>query len=292
MIKTNILKHIFISSTVYDLKDERTFVKTLLENYDGMVRFKCIASEANDFPITPEDLVTKHSYSICVDKIRHADYFFLFIKKRYGDPIIEHMGDFISITHREYREAYKKKLPLFIFVNQQTWDSRNSYKKDVPQNFVSKKHIKIFDFIDEITNQLTNNWIFFYKDTADIENHIKNVLFNFDDSIFISETIPDGKIVEINEEFQKTWELKNNGCTIWENRFLQEVNSNASGLTPSDTKIPIPTVLPNEIVKLAINFKAPKYPCICESYWKMVDSLGKRCFPNKKGIWCKVKVEY
>jgi hypothetical protein len=45
------IKHVFISSTVYDLRYERTLVKRVLECYAGPtgVRFHCNLSDHPDF---------------------------------------------------------------------------------------------------------------------------------------------------------------------------------------------------------------------------------------------------
>jgi tetratricopeptide (TPR) repeat protein len=288
-----IIKQVFISSTVYDLERERDFIKSFLEKYEEVVQFKCLMSEEPDFPITPSDLVSKHSYSICLDKVALADYFILLIKQRYGDSIIEDKNGFISITHREYREAFRKRIPIFTFVDQRTWNARNLFKKKKMQDFVPEKHTKVFDFIDEIARQPRNNWMYFYKNFDDVKTSIEQVLFKFDDSIFVGDVnTPNGTVLEVGEEFEKVWEIKNNGCVIWEDRFLQEENAGASGLVPFIHRIPIPRTLPGKTVRITIEFKAPKYPCTCESYWKMVDSSGKYSFPHKKGLFCRVKVVY
>jgi hypothetical protein len=43
-------------------------------------------------------------------------------------------------------------------------------------------------------------------------------------------------------------------------------------------------------VEIAVTFQAPIYPCTTISYWKMVDAEGDECFPQLRGLWCKVKV--
>jgi len=289
----SVLKRVFISGTVYDLKKERAFFKSLLESYGGGVHFKCLLSEAANFPSPPSTLTDMHSYDICISNIASSDYVVLLIKQRYNAPIIQDEGSLISITHREYRESFRRRLPLFIFVDERTWDARILFKRGAKQDFVSEKHIGLFNMIEEIVHQPRNNWIHIYKNLDDIKTVIETSLFNFDDSTFVRDiTIPDGTIIQCNSEFEKIWEIKNNGCIIWEGRFLQEENAGASFLIPNHQKVPIPRTLPSETVQIAVRFKAPKYPGTCESYWKIVDLSGRHCFPTKKGLLCRVKVVY
>jgi hypothetical protein len=132
-----------------------------------------------------------------------------------------------------------------------------------------------------------------YRDLRDIRAVIKKALFSFDDSGFVADvTIPDGMIVRVDEAFEKIWEIRNNGCVIWEGRRLQEDNAGASGLVPTEGTIDIPRTLPGTTTRLSVGFKAPPYPCTCESYWKMIDTNGRHVFPKKKGLYCRVKVIY
>jgi len=115
----------------------------------------------------------------------------------------------------------------------------------------------------------------------------------FDDSIFLHDiSFPDGSIVKTNSEFEKIWEIKNNGCIIWKNRFLIERNSRISGLIPEVERIPIKTTYPGETIRIKIKFKTPEYPAGCISEWKMVDEFNEFYFPKKKGLFCKIQVEY
>jgi hypothetical protein len=286
-------KVVFVSSTVYDLERERAFLKSLLEHRRRPVTFSTILSEEPSFPITPVDLATKHSYQICLDKIASADYFIALIKNRYGSQNVEDNGELISITHREYREAYRRRLPIFALVDRRTWNARKRHKEGRSQGFVPAKHLHVFDFIDEISKLQRNNWMYFYRNRVDMKLALEQVLFNFDDATFIADvTIPDGSIIHTDEPFEKVWAIKNTGCVAWKNRYLREENSGASGLVASTPRIAIPRTAPGETARLAVKFSAPKYPCTCESYWKMVDSKDRHLFPKKKGIYCRVKVIY
>ena len=105
----------FISSTIYDFKDLRSAIKFYLEEQGC----KVLASEFNDF----EKPLDMHSYDACLESIHAADYFILLIGTRVGGWYDE--PNRISITQREYREAYKlharKKLRLLNFVRSEVW---------------------------------------------------------------------------------------------------------------------------------------------------------------------------
>ena len=123
---------------------------------------------------------------------------------------------------------------------------------------------------------------------------------------FISDvTIPDGMTIFANAVFVKTWQIQNVGSVAWTDRILVCVDEKIEfvrratdfaapiakrGLIPTQGSIPIPETLPGQSVELSVQFTAPVYPGTQISYWKMVDSNGKFCFPKSEGLSCVVKV--
>lgn len=290
MIERKIIKHIFVSSTIADLEQERAFVKQYLEyyNYKGIVRIECFLSEAPDFPVAPEHL-SKDIYQICLNNLWRSDYVIQLLNKRYGIPDLENAVEFISITHKEYREALKRGLPVFTLTDKRLWDAYNAYKKGKHQDYVEETQLRLFSLLDEIQGTLRKKWIFRYKSIQDIATILEKNLLTFDDDIFGADvTIPDGTIVEPNEKFEKVWEIKNNGMMVWENRFLRE--ENRSDLISHSRLVEINRTLPGEVARISVTFTAPKYPGSYRSYWKMVNANGQYCFPWKKGIWCEITV--
>ena len=108
----------FISSTIYDFRDVRSALKFFLEEQGC----KVLASEFNDFQ---KDLDV-HSYEACLRTIHSADYFVLLIGGRVGGWYDK--PNKVSITQREYREAYKLqtagKLKLLNLVRADVWQAR------------------------------------------------------------------------------------------------------------------------------------------------------------------------
>lgn len=117
-----------------------------------------------------------------------------------------------------------------------------------------------------------------------------------DSSAFISETIPDGTIMDAGCEFEKTWTIQNIGQEVWLNRFLQCQNIPDESqlpqgilvrdyyLIPESHQIAIPTTYPNEKVTISVKFRTPNIAGHYISYWKMINQHGELCFPNENQI--------
>ncbi|MBQ0945536.1 DUF4062 domain-containing protein [Ideonella sp. 4Y16] len=192
----------FISSTIYDFRDLRSSLKFYLEEQGC----KVLASEFNDFR-KPLD---QHSYQACLQAIHAADYFVLLIGSRVGGWYDE--PNRISITQREYREAYELhregKLKLFSFVRSDVWQVKeerrelaryldtvaieDGLKRDI-SNFPSKSAADA-DFISSFLSEVgrnketaaavktgseapTGNWINVFSDFRDLVRVIDGALF-------------------------------------------------------------------------------------------------------------------
>ncbi len=124
-----------------------------------------------------------------------------------------------------------------------------------------------------------------------------------DNSVFVTETIPDGTLMLAGQKFTKTWEMMNVGNMPWENRYMQcmdeeIVTYSRSGaelftlqnLIPATTRVPVPYTAPKEHVTVRVEFTAPKKPGVYFSYWKSVFEDGSVCFPNAQGLSVTVRV--
>jgi hypothetical protein len=113
----------FLSSTIYDFRDLRSAIKFYLEEQGC----KVLASEFNDF----EKPLDEHSYNACLCSIHAADYFVLLIGSRVGGWYDE--PNRISITQREYREAYNLhrsgKLKILAFVRSEVWQVKEDRRE-------------------------------------------------------------------------------------------------------------------------------------------------------------------
>jgi len=283
-------RKIFISSTVYDLKNERQAIKEFLEKTSTEhVRFSAVMSDYPEtFSLQADDFAENHSYKTCLDKISLCSYYVLIINRRYN--LRKEFKEDISITHQEYREAHNQHIPCLVFINSETMEARHQYKKTGVQNIVPKNQIAVFDFIDEVTSQVRANWIITYNNTDDLITKFASVILNFDDSVFISEYPMDGQIMEFYQTFEHTWVIKNNGNVVWMDRYLKCENNDAVHIKAIRDKVEIPITYPGNNVHLTASFKASGLEGVYESYWKMVDSDDNYCFPNKCGVSVCAKV--
>jgi hypothetical protein len=140
-------------------------------------------------------------------------------------------------------------------------------------------------------------------DDLPLSSQVKRSRGKFDKSAFVQETIPDGTLVLFGQRFTKTWEVQNAGRVAWENRYLQCMDESisvfsdagaklniADNLVPDHARIPVPYTEPGAIVKLTVNFTAPKSPGTFVSYWKSVFEDGTLCLPKAQGLSVKVRV--
>jgi transcriptional regulator with XRE-family HTH domain len=118
-------------------------------------------------------------------------------------------------------------------------------------------------------------------------------------------TIPTNTQVKINQTFVKTWEIKNIGKTAWIGRKLvcldQPVDANYAppkskmlttcrGLIAVSSEINIKDTKVGKTVLISVEFKAPNYPCLVMSYWKLTDEDGNLASSLNEGLSCYVNV--
>lgn len=178
---------IFIASTVFDLRDVRGAVKTFLADHGFIVR----VSENADFPI----LLGHHSYETCLAQVEKSDFVILLIDSRYGGTI-KQGGTEVSITQTEFRHAINNNIPVRTFVRWEIWDERNRFKmflrgvdeKDQVSRFEAFELFKkqsprtlaqtvgVYDFIDEVSQSKTDNYIHQFHDAGDVIDVLKQQL--------------------------------------------------------------------------------------------------------------------
>jgi hypothetical protein len=113
-----------------------------------------------------------------------------------------------------------------------------------------------------------------------------------DDSRFVADvTVPDGSRIPVDVDFTKTWEIRNVGSAVWENRFLQrEGPTDGPGLCSSGPRVPIPRTPQGASVQISVHFRAPQLPGSCYTEWKMVDAEGRYFFPNKGSLYMDIQI--
>jgi transcriptional regulator with XRE-family HTH domain len=115
-----------------------------------------------------------------------------------------------------------------------------------------------------------------------------------DVSIFVSDTIPHGTLMEPGQVFEQTWTVRNSGMVAWTERRLERQGPlTGPGLISSLRFVDIPATEPGEVAAITALLKAPTYDCSSIAYFKMVDADGAFCFPDsyQLGLDVLVRVE-
>ncbi|WP_186174899.1 DUF4062 domain-containing protein [Vibrio jasicida] len=167
---------VFVSSTCYDLQEERAQLERFITNYG----FTPVLSEYSGVYYD----IDAHTHESCINEVAHCDMFVLIISGRYGGKIKEGNGE--SITQAEYNKARELGLPIFTFVKADVNSAQHYYKENVraqDEEFAKKitypaiekqaDAVSIFGFIDSVHRAITNNGIETYQSFTDIENHLK-----------------------------------------------------------------------------------------------------------------------
>lgn len=105
--------------------------------------------------------------------------------------------------------------------------------------------------------------------------------------IFVSDiTIDDGTRFQPNENFRKTWQVKNDGSTSWGSGYsLVFVGGNQMG---GPASVPISqSVAPGGVVEISVDLTAPSTPGEYIGYWRMSNAQGQ-LFSNS--IWVAITV--
>jgi hypothetical protein len=167
---------VFVSSTCYDLQEERAQLERFISSYG----FHPILSEYSGVYYD----VDTHTHESCVNEVSHCDLFVLVISGRYGGKFKNGNGE--SITQAEYNKARELDLPIFTFVKSDVSAAQHYYKenmRDHDNDFARKitypaiqkqsDAVSIFNFIDSVHRMSTNNGIETYQSFTDIECHLR-----------------------------------------------------------------------------------------------------------------------
>lgn len=168
-------KKVFICSTSFDLKDTRAEIRNALLNWG----YEPIFFESPDFPVKKG----LHSHDVCLDAVKECDIFLIIIGSRYGGIYqgkkYPEMNE-LSITRAETKIALDKGLEFRAFIRNDIWNERATYKHNLKLGIkiasFHAKEMKVFDFIDEITHRVHDNWIYQFEDSVELKDNLKKML--------------------------------------------------------------------------------------------------------------------
>ena len=164
---------VFISSTCYDLAEERDGLSEFCEEFG----FDTTLSERGDVFYHPD----LHTHLSCVRETSNCHMFILIIGGRFGGKY--KVEPTKSITNAEYAAAIENGSPTFAFVKQEVlndhnvWQRNKEFKfaKDIVYPSIEKQEYaeEIFKFIDAVRSSPVNNGIFGFRLAKDIHNVLR-----------------------------------------------------------------------------------------------------------------------
>ena len=104
---------------------------------------------------------------------------------------------------------------------------------------------------------------------------------------FVSETIPDGTVLLVEQDFVKTWRLKNTGTCTWNTNYQVFFAEGDKMGGPSSKSIG-QLVKPGEMVDITLDLKVPADTGIYKGYWKVRDDQGITFVHN---LWVEIEVK-
>ena len=182
-------ENIFVSSTIYDLKEERQAIRSYLFQRG----FYPIMSETNEFDINKAQMYHSHDY--CLDQVMKCHNLVFIIGKSYGgiysgfkykkqaEAIKEMSKNKVipSISLMELFLAREKKLNCYVFVSEEI-DNIKRLKIDLENDnsIIDKRVLDEINFIThfyEEDSSIKGNWISVYSDLDDLLYRIDHLSF-------------------------------------------------------------------------------------------------------------------
>lgn len=176
-------ERVFVSSTINDLKEERTVIRQILKD-KGL---HPIMSEYYDFDKNNAQKV--HSHDLCLNEIKKCKNFVFIIGEEYGgiyagdlyedekNEIIKASNNLIespSISLMEFYVARKNKLKCFVFsssnIEEKKYKGMLSKEINTELNFIN--HFKLIP-----QHAIKGNWIEWYSNIDNLANRINTCRF-------------------------------------------------------------------------------------------------------------------
>jgi hypothetical protein len=111
----------------------------------------------------------------------------------------------------------------------------------------------------------------------------------------VGETVPDGTQVCRDQEFAKTWEIRNSGERPWRDRWLtRQGAAGAPGWLRSPARALIPDAVPGEVVVVRMTLQAPSQVGASTAYFKVTDEAGRLYYPGLESppVYCTIFTVY
>lgn len=175
-------ERIFLSSTCYDLTNERNEIEKILSN----LGFDVVRSDNDNFSM---ELNGVNSHDHCIDEMLKCKSVLFIVGKRYGgeysgNKYIEFANEIANINRNlekpsislvEYFVAKKNNLNIKTFIRADICNERLSFKNNLNFEPAFVDDNRVFHIIDFITRQAENNWFNKYNDLKHLEGLVNIV---------------------------------------------------------------------------------------------------------------------
>lgn len=91
--------------------------------------------------------------------------------------------------------------------------------------------------------------------------------------------------IQSHETVSHTWSIQNAGKVTWIDRKLVYRRGPKDRPEATPSEIPIPTVKPQESVKITTTFDGRGFDGVFHCFWEMQDSDGENCFPKRDSLF-------
>ncbi|MCH5142150.1 MAG: DUF4062 domain-containing protein [Clostridiales bacterium] len=156
---------IFISSTYYDLKQERSNIADFIKS----LGYEPVMHERAGVTYTQSETLEND----CYKEIQNCDILVCIIGNHFGSSSAENN---YSITMNELKSAMKDRKKIFIFIMKDVFVENTTYLKNKDSgSFVPAfaDNIKIHEFIAELKQTVKKNPIIAFENTSDIIENLK-----------------------------------------------------------------------------------------------------------------------
>lgn len=171
---------VFVSSTFYDLK----YIRSAIEQFIVQMGYDPVLFEKGDIAFMHDKALEES----CYHEIELCDIFVMVIGGRYGAISDSHrstgngekeqdiVSRFKSITEREYEQARKKDIPIYIFVEAGVYSEYNTFQKnrDKEINYAFVDDRRVFELIESILKEKRNNLVREFHRVEDITNWLRD----------------------------------------------------------------------------------------------------------------------
>lgn len=229
-------KKIFVSSTIRNLKDERAAIQKRFQSPFGCIRFYAIFSDKPEtLFLSGDDLETYVGYNpnlFILNQVKYADYYLLLLNDEYyGEENIKDLvsdkKEMISVTHAEFRAAFRQAQPVFAFIDASTYHRYFwTLGGRIFKHGIKNRDVRVYKLIREIRKYRKgmNMTIMTYTSAKDLISGMECIFTTYDKSKYVYSEF-DEEICKCGDEITAVWEVVNEGCIVWRNRFFKEQNT-------------------------------------------------------------------